>query len=841
MKVLYVEDNDQDADLTRRHLSRLAPHIVLMNVADVASARERLKADVLPDLLLCDMNLPDGSGLELLRQVRDQALPMPVVMLTGSGDEATVVAALRGGADDYIVKHGNYLDRLPVLLDLAMGRHRLASARHARPIRVLYAERTHTDVDLLMRHLNRYAPNIRLEAVGSADEVLNRLPPIARAAAAPDVLLLDYLLPGMNALELVKVVRQDRGLDLPVIIITGQGDEDSAVQTLKLGATDYLVKHEDMLRRLPVAIESAFFRVELERERGALRESQARFRQMAEGIGDVFFLNDPLRRKLLYVSPAFERIWGLPCEVLYDDWVAWMAPIHPHDQVRMQAAVQAINTDERFEAEYRVVRPDGALRHVLMRSYPVFDEAGLPYRRAGIVQDITERKQQEARIEHLAYHDPLTGLPNRTLLMDRLGLALAHAQRHQGQLAVLFMDLDRFKTINDTLGHLQGDELLKQVSQRLRGVLREDDTVARLGGDEFVVVLPQVEGVADPAHVADKLMAALTASFRIGHQDLYVTCSLGVSMYPRDGTDAETLLKYADTALYKAKDAGRNAYRFFSPEMDARAHQRLRLENDLRGAIARDELRLHYQPKLRVDNGQVSGVEALVRWMHPVEGLIPPDQFIPLAEETGLILDIGEWVLGEACRQLRRWRAAGHPDLCMAVNLSPRQLQRPGLDVTVLNALEAGGLPPASLELEITESSVMQEPEQALTLLRRLRAIGVRISIDDFGTGYTNFAYLRQLPLQRLKIDRSFIQHLADVDEDGVAPGATQDDVAIVEAIIAMAHKLRLNVLAEGVETEAQHERLSGLGCDEMQGFLHGRPMPADECERWMLDRLKKV
>jgi len=836
MKVLYVEDNPMDAELTRRHLARSAPQITLERVDTLAAARERLlPAGVLspdlqlPDLLLLDMQLTDGNGMELLSQVRAQALPVAVVMLTGSGDEAAVVAALRGGADDYVVKADETLVHLPARLTEALSRYRAASRRHATPIRVLYAERTDTDVDLLRRYLSRHAPHILLEAVGRASDVLDRLPAAAgeTLAGAPELLLLDYQLPGMNALELVKELRQVRGLDLPIIVITGQGDEDRAIQTLKLGATDYLVKQDDLLRHLPVAIESAHFRVQLERERSALADSQARFSQMAEAIDDVFFLADPTAGTMLYVSPAFERLWGVPVARLYRDPLCWLAQVHDDDRARV---AQRVNTGvaKRIELEFQITRPDGQWRDVLLRSYPVFDERGQSWRRAGTLQDITRRKQQDARIQHLAYHDALTSLPNRALLMDRLARALSHAQRHGGEVALLFLDLDRFKTINDTLGHLLGDQLLQQVAERLRGALREDDTIARLGGDEFVVVLGDVQDLAQPAHVVDKLMAALALPFAVGAQELYVTGSVGVSLYPRDGTDTDTLLKHADTALYKAKDAGRNAYRFFSPEMDAQAHERLRLENDLRRALERGELVLHYQPQARLADGQVCSVEALVRWNHPRDGLLAPGAFIPLAEETGLILAIGDWVLNEACRQWRRWQDQGLVGLRMAVNLSARQLRRPGLEDTVCQALQTHGLPPGMLELEITESSVMDEPERALALLQRLRALGVLLSIDDFGTGYTNFAYLKQLPLQCLKIDRSFVQGLA---EDA-------DDAAIVEAIIAMARTLKLRVLAEGVETAEQHGRLLALGCDDMQGYLMARPMPAEALAAWLVERM---
>jgi len=822
MKVLYVEDNQQDADLAQRLLARSAPEIELCMAGTLAEARGSLQTDQpLPELLLLDMHLPDGHGLELLGEVRQRGLPLPVVMLTGSGDESTVVAALRGGADDYLIKSDDYLQRLPRRLQDVLQRWHDHTRRQAVPIRVLYAERTASDVDLLRRHLGRQAPQIRLEAVGSADEVLACL--AHGGANMPDVLLLDYLLPGMNALELVKLLRHEQGLDLPIVIVTGQGDEDSAVQALKLGATDYLVKQDEMLRHLPVTIENAHFRVQLERERQALADSRDRFDQMAAAIDDVFFLADATLSAMLYLSPAFERICGVPVQQVYADPLCWLAQVHERDREQVAERLRTAAV-RRVEFEFQVLRPDGQWRDLLLRSYPVLDAQGALWRRAGTLQDITRRKQQEARIQHLAYHDPLTGLPNRALLMDRLARAIAHAQRNECQAALLFLDLDRFKTINDTLGHLLGDELLQQVGQRLRSSLREDDTIARLGGDEFVVVLGGVQDLGQPAHVADKMMAALADPFHIGGQSLYVTGSLGVSLYPRDGADTDTLLRHADTALYKAKDAGRNAYRFFSPEMDAQAHERLRLENELRGAIERQELVLHYQPQARLSDGGVCGVEALVRWQHPREGLLPPLTFIPIAEETGLINDIGDWVLNEACRQWRVWQDQGVPLQRLAVNLSARQLRRPGLFDTVTQVLQRHGLPEGVLELEITESSVMDDPAGALALFRRLQAQGVSFSIDDFGTGYTNFAYLKQLPLQCLKVDRSFVQ--------GLAVGS--DDAAIVGAIVAMARTLSLRVLAEGVETAEQRGQLGQLGCDDIQGYLLARPLPAQALGDWL-------
>ena len=824
MKVLYVEDNEQDADLTCRRLARLAPDIVLATAHTLADARARLAADEaaggLPDVLLVDVRLPDGNGLELLGEVRARNLPIAVVMLTGSGDEALVVTALRSGADDYVVKSGSYIERLPATLAGVVETFRQASAQRSTPIRVLYAEPSASDVDLLQRHLARYAPHVHVEAVFSAQEVLARLPPVVEQS--PDVLLLDFKLPGMNALDVMHEVRHARGLALPIIVITGHGDETSAAQTLKLGATDYLVKQEDLLHRLPVAIENAWYRAQLERERGALRESEERFRQMAESIGDVFWLGDTARRRALYLSPAFERIFCMPVAAVYADARAWVAHVHEDDRAALSAHMDSTEAVD-FEIGFRVCPPGHETRFVQMRVYVVRDGEGRLVRRAGVIQDVTERKAQEARIEHLAYHDSLTGLPNRAMLMDRLGQALSQAQRLDQQVAVLFIDLDRFKIVNDSLGHPVGDQLLQEIARRLRASLRDNDTVARVGGDEFQVVVGNVAGASDAARIAEKLMRVLGEPFVLEGQELHVTASLGVSLFPRDGASGELLLKYADIALYEAKGEGRNAYRFFSPEMNAQAHGRLRLENDLRRAVERHELELHYQPQLDLGTGEVCAVEALVRWRHPVRGLVLPNAFIPMAEETGLVMGIGEWVLNEACRQVAQWQREGLADnlspLRVAVNISARQLQRPGLDGAVRRALALSGLPADCLELEITESSVMLDPSHAQSVLQSLRELGVQLSIDDFGTGYSSLAYLKRLPLDRLKIDRSFI---------GGIP-SDSDDAAIVETIIVMTHKLGLRVIAEGVETLEQQLQLVRQGCDEMQGFLLAHPVPADE------------
>lgn len=437
-------------------------------------------------------------------------------------------------------------------------------------------------------------------------------------------------------------------------------------------------------------------------------------------------------------------------------------------------------------------------------------------------RDITERKEQEAHIQYLAYHDALTGLPNRTLVLNRLEQAVAQAMRNNRMLAVLFIDLDRFKIINDTLGHPTGDALLQQAARLLNNILREGDTVGRVGGDEFLVLLPGVESVQDCAHVAGKIISTLSSPFTIAGHELRLTASIGISMLPRDAKEVEILVKYADAALYLAKEQGRNTFRFFSPELDEKVHNRLHMESDLRFAIERNELILYYQPRKNLSTGELIGVEALLRWNHPTSGLVPPDNFIPVAEETGLIIPIGEWVFHNACQQAHAWKQQGFENFQVSVNLSRRQLDFEDLADTMARILRETGCDPQLIELEITESSAMDEPEQAIVRLKALHDLGINIAIDDFGTGYSSLAYLKRFPFDRLKIDKSFIAGIPD----------DSDDVAIVQTTIVLAHQLRLNVIAEGVETEAQQKFLLHHGCVEMQGYLFGKPMRVEDLEK---------
>lgn len=499
-------------------------------------------------------------------------------------------------------------------------------------------------------------------------------------------------------------------------------------------------------------------------------------------------------------------------------------PLPPDELPMQKAAAEGV---EVLDVEMDLVRDGRRLATVLGAAAPLFDETGQPRGAIGTAIDISERKRAEEDVRRLAYNDALTGLPNRLLFRDHLDLAVAHAQRSAGGLAVLFLDVDRFKVINDSLGHSVGDRLIRGVGERLRGAVRHEDTVARLGGDEFTLLLPDVAEPVAAARVAEKVLAALRLPFTLDGNELFVTASMGISLYPGDGGDAETLVKNADIAMYRAKDQGRDGYMLFTPAMNASAAERLALENRLRRALPQGELELHYQPLIELADGSVYGVEALLRWRHPEHGVVPPADFIPLAEATGLILPMGPWVLETACTQAHAWQQQDLGALSVAVNLSARQFQQPGLSALVRHVLKTTRLAPHRLQIEITESSAMANAASAAETLAELRALGVRVAIDDFGTGYSSLAYLKRFAIDTLKIDQAFVRDLPR-------------EAGIATAVIAMARTLKLDVVAEGVETWAQLEFLREHGCSRVQGELFSMPLPAADCAAYLSAHRKR-
>jgi diguanylate cyclase (GGDEF)-like protein/PAS domain S-box-containing protein len=560
----------------------------------------------------------------------------------------------------------------------------------------------------------------------------------------------------------------------------------------------------------------------------ALRESESHLRLAMDAAQMGMWYWEAGTDRFTY-SDGLNVLFGRPSESPTIDYRMLQQRMHPDDREHFGATLRhAIKDGSGFQVDYRVVWPDGSVHWVSNRGQVHRGPDGRADRVIGVAMNITERKLAEQRVAHMAHHDALTGLPNRVLLRDRIQQAIAHAHRASAQVAVLFLDLDRFKTINDSLGHQLGDRLLQSVASRILVCVREGDTVSRVGGDEFVVVVPGLAASTDASSVAGKILEVLASAFHLHGNDLHVAASIGISLYPSDGLDAETLMRNADTAMYHAKDMGRGNYQFFTQHMNVAAQQRLTLDNSLRRALEEHEFELQYQPLFDLRDRSITGFEALLRW-HPPGGavVVPPSQFVAAAEDSGLIVPLGEWVLGEAMRQAATWQAAGRP-MSLSVNVSAKQLARSSFVDRLRELLEETRLDPALIELEITESVIIGGGSEAQDALHQIAALGVGLAIDDFGTGYSGLAYLKRLPIDTVKIDQSFIRDLT-VDPE---------DAAIVTAIVAMARSLDVGVIAEGVETEEQVDELKRLGCYRAQGFLLARPMTAAAVARRMNDLL---
>jgi diguanylate cyclase (GGDEF)-like protein/PAS domain S-box-containing protein len=554
----------------------------------------------------------------------------------------------------------------------------------------------------------------------------------------------------------------------------------------------------------------------------ALHESESRFRSLTELSSDWYWeqdaqfnftkLEDPNHKSGFTLNEVIGKsLAQLPrTELLSTSW-------EDHEQ-RLKERQAFRDLELRHQAD------DGKVTYLSLTGMPAFADNGEFRGYRGIGRDITERKLSEEHIQYLATHDSLTDLPNRFMFSEMLNVAIESARRHQRKLAVLFIDLDRFKNINDTLGHDAGDELLTEVAKRLRSCLRGADLVGRLGGDEFVILLQDIEDTEQAVRVAEKILAATIDPIVVQDQECRITASIGICFYPDDAEDEQALMKNADIAMYRAKEEGKNTWQFYSPDIKTRSLERLMLENHLRLALERNEFFLHYQAKRNLQNGMVAGVEALVRWRHPELGVIPPAQFIPIAEETGLIVMIGRWVLRTACAQNVAWLKEGLPPVCMAVNLSARQFFDENLIEDIAQILKETGMPAELLEMEITEGMVMQDAERAIRILSGIKELGVRLAIDDFGVGYSSLAQIKRFPIDTLKVDSSFIRDIP----------ANPEDRAITEAIIAMGKTLSLTVIAEGVETEAQERFLREHACDQSQGYYFARPVAPEELAEFM-------
>lgn len=1116
LRVLHVEDLASDADLARHALAKSAPDIQLDHAATFAIAIERLSADDF-DVLLADLSLPDGSGLELLARVRERDLPMAAVILTGSGDQTAAIAALKAGADDYLVKRNDYLKRLPQVLHEAFARQRESSRQRGRILRVLYVEHDEFDIDLLRRHLAHHAPHIRLDLARTSEAALDKASRAAVAGEPHDIVLTDFQLPGMDGLELARELRARCAQHLPIVLLTGHGSEELAARALHLGIDDYLPKREGYLFEVPAILEKAQRGEELRRERETLRATNERFRRLAEASASILYSLSVRNGALhpTWVSENVTRLLGYPvAATLTPDW--WWNHIHPDDREPATAAMTRLFdhgsllheyrffdatggirwirdelkllcdsegqptevvgvwldvSSDRREAQLRDARSavldqvlkkrplatilddvalrlerldpdlmasiltmdplDGRLQLIASPSLPasyiemmsslepdagccafssaaslgetvvvadiapnpdcqpclqharksgvaacwatpfkdetgrvigllalhsskprkpteaetalmeefaqltalavtklrdqetlnqaamaiaatrdgvfitdlnpkilavnraftditgyqerealgrnpsllqsgrqgrafyqamwrdiiesghwtgevwnrrkngeiypqwlsistVRDEAGEPRHYVGVFTDISKIKASEALLEHLAHYDPLTDLPNRLLMQSRLKSAVERAARHGHRVAALFLDLDHFKHVNDSLGHPLGDELLVAVARRLRERLRDEDTLARLGGDEFLLLLDPAGEPRQVATVAQSLLELLDQPFTLSSgNEVFAGLSIGISLYPDDAGDATELVKHADAAMYLAKKQGRNAYRFHTEALTLAATERLSLETKLRYALERKEFSIHYQPLVDAGSGRATCLEALARWQPAGEAMVPPDKFIPLAEDTGMIIELGAWMLSNACMQAEAWRQGGLALDKLSVNISAREFHHGSIVEQVTVALAASGLPPGCLELELTESMLMLQAERAIATMLALKSLGVSLALDDFGTGYSSLAYLKRFPIDVIKIDKTFVQ--------GMAGGG--NDWEIVSAMAALARSLHMELVAEGVETREQVDALVALGCDKHQGYLYSPPLAPETLVEWLRAR----
>jgi len=662
----------------------------------------------------------------------------------------------------------------------------------------------------------------QVEWVRLCSEGLKRLAeedkPGGQPANVVAAVLVDLFLPDSRGIETF-----DRlfGLvpEIPILVLSAAQDEDVAKLAIQRGAQDYLLKGGLDSSLLAKALRGAM-------ERAAyaemLFEEKERAQVTLNSIGDAVISTD-VGGCVTYLNPAAQSMTGLSLEEavghpLEDVFKIADATTRDTMQNPMTLAILA-NKTVALMANCVLIRRDGTEAAIEDSAAPIHDRRGHVTGAVMVFRDVSIARALSLKMAHLAQHDSLTDLPNRLLLNDRLNQALALAHRNDQRLALLFLDLDRFKSINDSLGHAIGDRLLQSVAERLVTCVRSSDTVSRQGGDEFVILLPQVTQPADAVVAAQKILLALSTPYRIDRQDLQLAASIGIVIYPEDGTEADTLLKHADLAMYRAKESGRNTYRFFEPDMNGYAADRQSLESGLHRAIDRHEFVLHYQPMVSLASGEFTGVEALIRWHHPQRGLVSPAQFVPIAEESGFIAAIGRWVLHEACRQSREWRAAGLPPMRIAINISAVELRDKGFVANVGGMLEQHGLLPRDLELELTETFLMRDSNSTAAVLQSLSDLGVRIALDDFGTGYSSLSHLKRFPIDTLKVDQSFVRNLA----------ADADDASIVSAVIGMGKGLRIRVVAEGVETREQLAFLRRQGCPEGQGYYFSRPVSARE------------
>jgi diguanylate cyclase (GGDEF)-like protein/PAS domain S-box-containing protein len=794
--VLIVED-DEAARLTTSITLERAGYQV-MEAADCASARARF-AECTPDIVLLDVLLPDGDGYSLCREflAQPRGRDLPIAMVTGLDDINSIHQAYESGATDFITKPVSW-GTLPFRIQFIL---RAKQALNAASISEGKTRALLAGIPDIILRMDRDGHVIDMQVGAYVNEM--------EEWVVYDPATGEGHLPGPVYRILAPQIRR---------VFAGKGE-----QLVEFEWSQTRVKPRTWEARMILCEQDEVIMVVRDITRRKQQEAELRlWAKVFEGSNEAILITDA-NLNIVLVNKTYEKITGFTeDEVLGVDTAKVGLHLHTHSFFRNMLSV--LRERGYWQGELTNQRKNGEKFPTWYSISQVLNSEGQPENYIAIFSDISERKKSRERIDFLAHHDSLTELPNRALLNDRLEMAINTAKRRKEKVGILFIDLDRFKNINDSLGHAAGDQILRQTAARLSDAVRTDDTVARLGGDEFVVLLPRVRDERSLAEVAIKLREELLVPYILEDMPLHLSPSIGIAVYPEDGDTPSTLIKNADAAMYLAKEKGRNNYQFYTPVLNARTLDRLKLEYDLRSALELGQFELHYQPQVMAGSKKLYGAEALVRWRHPERGLVPPNHFIPLAEETGLIIPLGAWVIAEAARQVNSWHHAGVADLVVSVNISALQFHQSGFLAEVRELLAKAGTKPSSIELELTESMLMSDMETSIQVLQAFRDLGYRIAIDDFGTGFSCLNYLRRLPANILKIDQSFVR---DMQSDTAS-------LAIVTSIIRLAESLGMDTIAEGVETAEEATLLVSQGCRLMQGYYFSKPLPPAQFEAWL-------
>ncbi|MDR3373625.1 MAG: EAL domain-containing protein [Ancalomicrobiaceae bacterium] len=782
-----------------------------------------------PNLILLDVKMPGMDGYSVLSHLKSDpaTADVPVIFVTALAETADEARGLKLGVADYITKPVDpdlLRRRVGTQLELQGYRNNAAlrlgssSPQMAHPPTLLVVDDIPENIHELLEALK---DDYRIMVANSGAKALE----LVQGSSPPDLVLMDVVMPVMDGYEVCRQIKAlPAGNRIPIIFVTVVGESQQKVKGFDLGGADFITKPfdiDEVRARVHTHIELSRLQRSLEQlvvqRTELLKKSEEKYRILADYSPNWEYWQAP-DGSYLYVSPACTKLSGYTPADFFIDSGLMESIIHADDREVWRLQGPSGAPPENTPQILRLRTKDGAERWVEHVVQPVVDEAGQSLGLRGSYSDITQRRIAEQRLDFVSHRDPLTGLPNRVLFAELLTHAIQQAHHDQSEFSLLAIDLDNFKIVNESLGYGAGDGVLIEVAERLQALLPSIDAIARIGADEFQIIVERDAGGPGVDLIAQRLIAALSLPYRGAEKSIYLGARAGVALYPADGRNAETLQSSADSALHQAKTQGRGTLRFFSPEMTVRAKERLSLEAELRHALEHEELCLHYQPQIDLRSGEIVGLEALVRWIHPQRGIIAPGAFIPLAEECGLIVDLGDWVLQTACRQIKLWTDAGLAPRRTAVNISAVQLSRGHLFDSIQRSLAEIAISPTRLELEITESCVIEDRDRSFKILDDIKALGVHLSIDDFGTGYSSLAHLQRLAVHKLKIDYSFV---CDMTEN-------RGNASIVKAVIALGHSLGLDVIAEGVETEEQASYLRTLECDAMQGYLISRPLSVE-------------